>query len=167
MSVLNPFLLDIYEELLAMIKNLFRNAILIASVALAGSVVAADCEITIEANDAMRYGTSEISIDKSCQEFTVHLKHVGKLPAASMGHNWVLSKTADVEAISKDAIAAGRDNGYLKADDSRVIAHTKMLGGGEEDSVTFETSKLKGDEGYAFFCSFPGHYAMMKGHLKL
>ncbi len=149
-----------------MTKNLFRSAILIVSVALAGSAAAADCETTVEANDAMQYNTSEITVDQSCQEFTVHLKHVGKLPVASMGHNWVLSKTADVEAVSKDAIAAGAGDGYLKADDSRVIAHTKLLGGGEEDSVTFETSKLKSGEDYEFFCSFPGHHALMKGHLK-
>lgn len=151
-----------------MIKNLFGSAtILIASVVFAGSAAAVDCEVTVEANDAMQYSTSEITVDQSCQEFTVHLKHVGKLPAASMGHNWVLSKTADVEAISKDAIAAGGSNGYLKADDPRVIAHTKMLGGSEEDSVTFETSKLASGESYEFFCSFPGHHMMMKGHLKL
>lgn len=149
-----------------MTKNLFRSAILIVSVALVGSAAAADCETTVEANDAMQYNTSEITVDQSCQEFTVHLKHVGKLPVASMGHNWVLSKTADVEAVSKDAIAAGAGDGYLKADDSRVIAHTKLLGGGEEDSVTFVTSKLKSGEDYEFFCSFPGHHALMKGHLK-
>lgn len=150
-----------------MIKNLFRSTILIAFVTLAGSVSAADCEATVEANDAMQYNVSEITVDQSCQEFTVHLKHVGKLPASSMGHNWVLSKAADVEAISNDALAAGQGGGYLKADDSRVIAHTKMLGGGEEDSVTFETSKLESGEGYEFFCSFPGHHVLMKGHLKI
>jgi len=150
-----------------MTKNLFRSAILIASVALAGSAVAADCEVTVEANDSVKYNTSEITVDQSCQEFTVHLKHVGKLPVASMGHNWVLSKTADVDAVNKDATAAGAGNGYLKADDSRVIAHTKLLGGGEEDSVTFETSKLKSGEDYEFFCSFPGHHVLMKGHLKI
>ncbi len=150
-----------------MIKNLFRSTILIASVVLAGSAAAADCEVTIEASDSVKYNTSEITVDQSCQEFTVHLKHVGKLPVVSMGHNWVLSKTADVEAVSKDAMAAGAGSGYLKADDSRVVAHTKMLGGGEADSVTFEISKLKSGEDYEFFCSFPGHHVMMKGHLKL
>ncbi|MCY1552809.1 Azurin [compost metagenome] len=64
-------------------------------------------------------------------------------------------------------MTAGLDKDYLKADDARIIAHTKMIGGGESDSVTFEVSKLAAGESYEFFCSFPGHVSMMKGTLAL
>ena len=84
-----------------------------------------------------------------------------------MGHNLVVAKTSDVQAISADGIAAGVDKDYLKADDARVIAHTKLIGGGESDSVTFDVSKLDAAEAYQFFCSFPGHAALMKGALTL
>ncbi|MCP4237751.1 MAG: azurin, partial [Aestuariibacter sp.] len=40
---------------------------------------------------------------------------------------------------------------------------TKIIGGGEQDTVTFDMSKLSSAEDYTFFCSFPGHFAIMKG----
>ena len=127
------------------------------------SVWAADCTAEIEGNDAMQFNKTTMAIPASCKEFTVKLKHVGKLPKAQMGHNWVLAKTSDMAGIDKDGIAAGLDKDYLKPSDARVIAHTKVVGGGESDSVTFATSKLKAGDAYSFFCSFPGHAALMKG----
>jgi azurin len=62
---------------------------------------------------------------------------------------------------------AGLDNNYIKPGDDRVIAHTKVVGGGESDSVTFDVAKLKAGQDYMFFCSYPGHAALMKGTLKL
>lgn len=129
--------------------------------------LAAQCEATIEGNDAMQYNTKEIVVDKSCKEFTVHLKHVGKLPAAAMGHNWVLTKGADMQGAATDGMSAGLPNNYVKADDARVIAHTKVIGGGESTSVTFDASKLESGQDYTYFCSFPGHWSLMKGVLKL
>ena len=60
-------------------------------------------------------------------------------------------------------IVAGLDKEYVKPDDERVIAHTKMLGGGESDTVTFKTEALEVGGDYDFFCSYPGHAAVMKG----
>lgn len=141
--------------------------LIIASLLSAASMgaMAETCSVTITGNDAMQYDTKEFAINKGeCAEFTVHLKHGGQLPAAAMGHNVVITKTADVEAVSNDAIAAGAPN-YLKEGDERIIAHTKMIGGGEEDSVTFSTEGLVAGEDYEFFCSFPGHHAIMKGKI--
>jgi|SRR5687768_16985907 len=129
----------------------------------AGPLYAAECAITVEGNDAMQFNTKAIEIPAACKDFTVTLKHVGKLPKASMGHNWVLSKTADETAITAEAIKAGAAADYLKADDARIVAHTTLIGGGESDSVTFPVSKLTAGEAYSFFCSFPGHAALMKG----
>ncbi|MBO1114139.1 azurin [Bordetella petrii] len=130
-------------------------------------VLAAQCETTVESNDAMQFNTKEIVVDASCKQFTVHLKHVGKMAKAAMGHNWVLTKQADMQPVATDGMTAGLANNYVKADDARVIAHTKLIGGGESDSVTFDTAKLSAGNDYAFFCSFPGHWAIMKGTLKL
>lgn len=143
----------------------FAFAALLSAAAL--PAMAANCETTIEGNDAMQFNLKEMTVDKSCEKYTVHLKHVGKLPVAAMGHNWVLTKSADMQATATDGMAAGAANGYLKAGDDRVIAHTDMIGGGQESSVTFDVSKLKEGEEYMFFCSFPGHWAVMKGPLKL
>ncbi|RKJ99453.1 azurin [Alicycliphilus denitrificans] len=147
---------------------MFRFATIAAAAAfLATPAFAADCSVQVEANDAMQFNTKSIDVPKSCKSFTVQLKHVGKLPKASMGHNWVLAKTADMEGVNKDGIAAGVASNYLKAGDTRVIAATKLLGGGESDSVKVDVSKLKAGETYSFFCSFPGHAGLMKGTLQV
>jgi azurin len=128
---------------------------------------AADCTATIDGNDAMQYDQKSITVPKTCKQFTVTLKHAGKLPKASMGHNWVLGTAADEPGIIADGMKAGAEQNYVKPDDSHVIAHTKLIGGGESDSVTFPVSKLKAGETYAYFCTFPGHAALMKGTLAL
>ena len=128
-------------------------------------VMAAECSVDVEANDAMQFNTKEITISKSCKEFTINLKHTGQLPKAAMGHNIVITKSADMQAVETDGIAAGADKNYVKDGDERVIAHTKLVGGGESDSVKVPVDKLTGDD--VFFCSFPGHGSMMKGTVKL
>lgn len=143
----------------------FAFATLVTAMSL--PAVGATCETTIESNDAMQFNTKEMTVDKSCEKFTVNLKHVGKLPKAAMGHNWVLTTKADMQAAATDGMAAGLSNEYVKVDDKRVIAHTKVIGGGESTSVTFDVAKLAAGGDYSFFCSFPGHWALMKGTLKL
>lgn len=132
-----------------------------------GPLLAATCEVEIDGTDAMQFTKTSIEVSKSCKQFTVKFKHAGKLPKAAMGHNWVLSKTADVQGIATDGIAAGLPNNYVKPQDARVIAHTKVLGPGESDAASFAPAKLAATESYTFFCSFPGHSAVMKGTLKL
>lgn len=129
-----------------------------------GSVFAAACEITIEGDDKMTFNHSEIVADTSCEKFTVILKHVGSLPKTAMGHNWVLTKTSDFSAVTQDGMKAGLEQNYIKEGDSRVIAHTKIIGGGETTSVTINNLKSLTPGGdYTFFCSSPGHWSVMKG----
>jgi azurin len=111
----------------------------------------------------MQYNVGSITIPASCAQFEITLKHTGQMPATAMGHDVVIAKTADMQAIDADGMAAGAEAGYVKPGDARVIAHTKVIGGGETTSVSFPVSKLQGDGPYAFFCSFPGHSGMMKG----
>ncbi|GER09826.1 Azurin precursor [compost metagenome] len=143
------------------------TAALLFTALLAGPVLAATCDIEIEGNDAMQFNKSAIAVPASCKQFTVKLKHVGKLPKAAMGHNWVLSKAADAQGVAADGIGAGLDKAYVKPGDARVIAHSKVIGGGETDAVSFDVSKLKAGDSYAWFCSFPGHASLMKGTLAL
>ncbi|NOJ99709.1 azurin, partial [Corallococcus coralloides] len=72
----------------------------------------------------MQFNKSAISVPQSCKQFTVKLKHAGKLPKTAMGHNWVLAKTADMQGASADGMAAGAEKNYVKDGDKRVIAHT-------------------------------------------
>lgn len=127
--------------------------------------VVADCATTIEGNDAMQYNADSITIPASCSQFTVNLKHVGKLAVNVMGHNFVVAKEADMAGINADGMAVAPE--HLKDGDARVVAHTKMIGGGESASVTFDVAKLKDGGPYKFFCSFPGHFALMQGSLQV
>src|SRR3546814_11678105 len=108
-----------------------------------------------------------MTVDKTCKEFTVHQKHVGQLPKAAMGHNWVLTKEADKQGVATDGMAAGLDKDYVTAGDTRVIAHTAVIGGGESTSVQFEAKNLAAGEHYTFFCYFPGHWSIMTDRMKL
>ena len=128
-----------------------------------GQLLAAECKVTVDSTDQMSFNTKEIVIDKSCKTFTVNLEHSGSLPKNVMGHNWVLTSAANMQLVATDGMAAGIDNNYLKEGDDRIIAHTKIIGAGEKDSVTFDVAKLAAGTDYAFFCSFPGHISMMKG----
>ena len=116
-------------------------------------------EITIEANDQMRFNLSEIKV-KEGDTVVLTLKHVGKLPKAAMGHNWVLlKKDVAMADFAKTAMTA-KATDYIPEGTEDVIVHTKMLGGGEETTIEFE-APAKGE--YTFICSFPGHYALMNG----
>lgn len=144
------------------VKLTFAVAVALASTT---AVMAADCTFELESNDAMQFSASEIVIDKSCDKFTINLAHTGSLPKNAMGHNIVISKKSDQQAVVNDGIAASLDNNYVKPDDERVVAHSDVIGGGEKTSVSFNVADLKESEDYAFFCSFPGHAAIMKGDL--
>lgn len=126
-----------------------------------------ECSFTLNSNDAMQFDQKSITVNKSCKEFTLNLVHTGKLPKTVMGHNWVLTTTDDSKAVASEGMAAGADKDYVKADDARVIAYTKLIGGGESTSVTFPVSKLTAGTAYTYFCSFPGHIALMQGTLSL
>lgn len=127
------------------------------------ALAADDCTLTIEGNDAMQFDQKELTVPASCEEVTLTLEHTGKLPVNTMGHNWVLSETDDMQGVASDGVSAGADHDYLKADDERVIAHTDLIGGGESTSVTFSTEGMEAGGDYSYFCSFPGHVGIMNG----
>ncbi|MGY0504126.1 azurin [Luteimonas sp. e5] len=128
----------------------------------APAAASGECSFDLEGNDAMQFNAKNIDVPSSCAEFTINLKHVGTMPVAAMGHNVVIAKTGDINAIAADGASVQPD--HVKAGDERVIAHSSMIGGGESTSVTFEVSKIA-DGGFSFFCSFPGHAPLMNGTL--
>ena len=138
-----------------------------STAAAAPAAAGGECEAVIVSDDAMKFDPKEIQVKSSCKQYKITLKHEGKMPKSAMGHNVVLSKAADKDGVLADGQTAGEANNYVKAGDERVIAHTKLLNGGEQDSVTFDVSKLAKGEAYEYYCSFPGHYATMNGKLTL
>jgi len=145
-----------------------RTIACLSLVLAAPGVFAADkvCKVDISSTDQMTYDKKEIAVAADCVEVEVTLHHTGKMTAQQMGHNWVLAKTADAQTIANDGLSAGIANDHIKKGDTRVIAHTKIIGGGQTDTVKFPASLLTKGGAYTFFCTFPGHIALMKGTLK-
>lgn len=140
--------------------RLLLSILTIFTLAFTTNVMAQDkVEITIESNDKMQFDMNEIKVEAG-QTVVLTLKHVGKLPKAAMGHNWVLlTKGTDINTFGAAASKAA-DNGYIPEGTDKVIAATDLIGGGQETTIEF-TAPEAGT--YDFICSFPGHYAMMKG----
>ena len=97
---------------------------------------------------------------------SITLKHVGKLPKAAMGHNLVIAAESDMKKVIENGTKAGPAKDYAPGTEHVVVA-TKLVGGGESDTVTLKTSSLKKGTKYKFFCTFPGHSAMMNGDVTL
>lgn len=135
--------------------------------AIAAPAMAEQCAVTVESNDAMQYNIGNIDISKKCKEFVITLKHVGKLPKAAMGHNLVVTKAADMAGVGSDGMMAGVPNDYIKVKDARLIAQTKLIGGGQSSMAKITVSGLSDKENYVFFCTFPGHSSVMKGTIKV
>lgn len=135
---------------------------------LAGApVLASDCAAVIESDDALRFTPNHIDVPSTCADFTITLKHVGRLPKAAMGHNWVLVKSGDLEGVARTGMLAGASHDYIDPTDQRVIAHTGLIGSGGSTSVKFAVNKLQPGQKYAFLCTFAGHSPIMQGTVRL
>lgn len=118
-----------------------------------------DVNIVITGDDFMKFNTKEIKV-KAGQKVKLTLRHIGKLDVNIMGHNIVILKK-DVDPTEFAAKAATeRDNEYIPKDSQEIIVHTKLIGGGETTVIEFDAPKVGT---YEFLCSFPGHFAMMRG----
>lgn len=144
---------------------LVRFLLLCALMAIAPIAWARSCAISIGSNDQMRFDTANIRVAADCSEIVLTLRHSGTMNAKAMGHNWVLTRAQDVQAVAMDGMRASFAEGYIKPGDARVIAHTQVIGGGETTTIKFPTRQLQKGSAYAFFCSFPGHFALMRGTL--
>ena len=116
--------------------------------------------IIVNSNDLMKFDKTELRVFEG-QKITLTLNHTGKMSKEIMGHNFVLlKKDADLNDFAQRAMLA-RENEYIP-DGDETIVYTKLIGGGESDTITF-TAPEKGS--YTYICTFPGHYGLMKGVL--
>lgn len=119
-----------------------------------------EISITINGGDDMKFDLSEIKV-KEGQTVKLTLHHSGKMAKTAMGHNFVLlASGVSVKDFATKAVAASATDYIPAGSENEVIAHTKLVGGGESDTIEF-TAPAKGS--YDFLCSFPGHYGLMKG----
>lgn len=137
----------------------------IAAIVLAVPALAEEKKIELTGNDQMQFDKKALEVTAG-DTVVLTLKHSGKLPKAAMGHNVVVLKpdTKLPDFALKAAAAAATD--YVPADEETkklIVAHTKLIGGGETDTVTFTAPAEAG--AYPYICSFPGHFALMQGVL--
>ena len=120
----------------------------------------ANNDVLVEANDNMRFNVKRIVVNGG-QKVRITLKHVGTMSKDVMGHNLViLQKGVKMNDFAQKANAA-KDTDYIPADsENDIVAKTAMIGGGEEITIEFDAPEA-GE--YDFICSFPAHYAIMKG----
>ena len=120
---------------------------------------ALETNIVLNSDDRMKFDRETLSVP-SGKEITLTLNHNGKFNKQVMGHNFVLLKDGvDVSMFAQKA-SSSRKTEYIPEGTDKVIANTKMLGGGESDTISF----IAPEKGvYTYICSFPGHWALMKG----
>ena len=115
--------------------------------------------VLITTNDIMKFNIKKFTV-KAGQKVKLTLTHTGKLDKKIMGHNVVILNKGVKSSLFASKAAASKDNDYIPEGTTDVVAHTKMIGGGETTTIEF-TAPEAGT--YDFICSFPAHFAMMKG----
>ena len=120
-------------------------------------------EVTITGNDTMQFDVKNFET-KAGTKIKLTLKNVGQVPKIAMGHNLVvLKKGITAVAFGQKALGAGANatNALPKSLMGGVIAATKLLGPAESETIEFTAPKEPGS--YEYVCTFPGHFALMRG----
>ena len=117
-------------------------------------------EVTVQADDKMRFDLTAFDVSPG-QKVVVTFKNIGTTPKFSMGHNFVLLDRTiteqNVQAAFLDKASTEASNDYVPPGDKNVLAHSKLLGPAETETVTFKAPFIPGN--YLYLCSFPGHYS--------
>ena len=120
--------------------------------------------INISATDQMKFDTTDITA-KVGEKVTILLTNDGSLPKTAMAHNIVVLKPG-TDVMAFVASASKHAAGDYLPDDAQaanMIAHTKLLGPGEDDTISF-TPTVPGV--YEYVCTFPAHAAAgMRGKI--
>ena len=148
---------------------------LAALVAMATGLATAQDEVTkvaigIDKANPMAYDTNEFEVPAGAKvELTFN--NNGPLPKIAGGHNIVLLKKG-VTALAfapgagpqSMAVAQKGEGEYLTdAQKEQVIAWTGILGPGDTEVMKFTAPAEAGV--YEYVCTFPGHFATMKGKM--
>lgn len=84
-----------------------------------------------------------------------------------MLHNFVLTMPGSGNIVGEMVMKMGLDGEKYDfvPNSSKVLVHTVLLQPGKSDTVYFTVPKTPGV--YPFICSYPGHYTVMKGQIKV
>lgn len=119
-------------------------------------------QVHMTGNDEMKFNLKSITV-KEGQVIKLIMSNEGSQPKETMGHNFILLKPGtDIMDYANKAAAAKTEDYMPAAEQGNVLAHTKLLGPGESDTIIF-AAPVAGE--YEYLCSFPGHVAVMRGIL--
>ncbi len=140
----------------------------LSAVCLVAPAMAEDKKLELTGNDQMQYSTKELTVTAG-EKVALTFKHTGAIAKMAMGHNVVILKAGTpVVPFATKASQAGPTADYIPADEESkklIVAHTKLIGGGESDTLNFTAPTEPGD--YPYVCTFPGHFVQMQGILKV
>jgi azurin len=118
--------------------------------------------IQLKANENMRFD-KELFRVRAGEKISIIFKNTGAKSATSMIHNVVILKSGVDIADFADMARNAKTEQYVPSSlDSLIIAHTRLVGGGDSDQVEFIIPK---PGIYDFICSFPGHWGTMQGKI--
>jgi azurin len=136
---------------------------LLLPLALSPAARAADvATIVFEVDDQLKFPVSKFEV-KSGQTVKLTIKKGGSMPKASMAHNVVILKPGvNVDQFAIQAMTFAATDYIPTGSEAQIVAHTKMVGAGESDTIEF---KAPAPGTYRFLCTFPGHFATMQGDM--
>ncbi len=118
--------------------------------------------IQLQANENMRFNKEMFKI-KTGKKIRLIFKNTGAPSNTAMAHNVVILREGTDIADFADAVHNAKNEQYTPASvASLMIAHTKLVGGGQSDQVDFTISQ---PGVYDYICSFPGHWGTMQGKI--
>lgn len=112
----------------------------------------------------MKYRETEFTVAPG---ETIKLVFDNTATSPSMQHNVVVLNSTEEDVfrrVGEAGMKAGSSNDYVPEDDA-ILAYTPIAPPGETVSVTFTVPEETGDYGYV--CTFPGHWATMRGIMKV
>lgn len=137
--------------------------LMLAGVAVAGATALTACGggggggATVNTTDGIAFAETSLSL-KADTASTVNFNN----KSSGLQHNWVLVKGGDDVAAQVDEAGQADTTDYVP-DDPNVLAHSKLLNGGEKDAVSVPALPAGT---YTYLCTFPGHFQTgMKGTL--
>jgi azurin len=118
--------------------------------------------LRLQANENMRFDRELFRV-RAGKKLRLLFKNTGAPSPTAMAHNVVILKSGvDIADFADLARGAAKDQYIPSGVESLIIAHTKLISGGQSDEVEF-TIRQPGV--YDFICSYPAHWANMQGKI--
>ncbi|HTI08137.1 MAG TPA: family 16 glycoside hydrolase [Puia sp.] len=118
--------------------------------------------IELQANENMRFDKEMFKI-RTGKKIRLIFKNTGAPSNMAMAHNVVILQKGTDIADFADAVHNAKNEQYVPSSvGSFMIAHTKLVSGGDSDEVDFTISQ---PGIYDYICSFPGHWGTMQGKI--